>query len=335
MPTTSVNAPDGGVISVNHPDGASDDAIMRYAATMYGQDPSISKRPEEENITLTGRISEAAKAVPRGFASGFLTAAEGLAELSDAATNAIGLEGLIDSGDENALVYGARQAKDALNSALGADKAYQDLWFTKFGEGLGSFATFLTPGAAFRLAGYGGKAATGLVKAVGAKSAAEAATVATLATGTGAGEQAQRIQMARDSGIDISQAQEDSAIALASIVGLSELAPVGELLRKVDKNLANDDVLTIIGSRIKSALGTGGVEAVQEAVAGLTQDLIEKNIYNEELPIGESLYDDFTVGGAVGFVSDLALNAAAGRRRGVSRETEKEYETKPCTMTLL
>tara|TARA_R110001632_G_scaffold29506_6_gene78334 strand:- start:615 stop:10103 length:9489 start_codon:yes stop_codon:yes gene_type:complete len=328
MPTTSVNAPDGGVISVNHPDGASDDAIMRYAASMYGQDPSISKRPEEENITLTGRISEAAKAVPRGFASGFLTAAEGLAELSDAATNAIGLEGLIDSGDENALVYGARQAKEAINSTLGADKAYQDLWFTKFGEGLGSFATFLTPGAAFRLAGYGGKAATGLVKAVGAKSAAEAATVATLATGTGAGEQAQRIQMARDSGIDISQAQEDSAIALASIVGLSELAPVGELLRKVDKNRASDDLLTTIGSRIKSALGTGGVEAVQEAVAGLTQDLIEKNIYNEELPIGESLYDDFTVGGAVGFVSDLALNAAAGRRRGVSRETEKEYETK-------
>ena len=328
MPTTSVNAPDGGVISVNHPDGASDDAIMRYAATMYGQDPSISKRPEEENITLTGRIFETAKAVPRGFASGFLTAAEGLAELSDAATNAIGLEGLIDSGDENALVYGARQAKEVLNSALGADKAYQDLWTTKFGEGLGSFATFLTPGAAFRLAGYGGKAATGLTKLVGAKSGAEAATVATLATGTGAGEQAQRVQMARDSGIDISQAQEDSAIALASIVGLSELAPVERLFRKLDKNLVNDDVLATIGSRIKSALGTGGVEAVQEAAAGLTQDLIEKNIYNEELPIGESLYDDFTVGGAVGFVSDLALNAAAGRRRRVSSETEREYETK-------
>jgi hypothetical protein len=328
MPTTSVNAPDGGVISVNHPDGASDDAIIRYAATMYGQDPSISKRPEEENITLTGRIFETAKAVPRGFASGFLTAAEGLAELSDAATNAIGLEGLIDSGDENALVYGARQAKEVLNSALGADKAYQDLWTTKFGEGLGSFATFLTPGAAFRLAGYGGKAATGLTKLVGAKSGAEAATVATLATGTGAGEQAQRVQMARDSGIDISQAQEDSAIALASIVGLSELAPVERLFRKLDKNLVNDDVLATIGSRIKSALGTGGVEAVQEAAAGLTQDLIEKNIYNEELPIGESLYDDFTVGGAVGFVSDLALNAAAGRRRRVSSETEREYETK-------
>ena len=328
MPTTSVNAPDGGVISVNHPDGASDDAIMRYAATMYGQDPSISKRPEEENITLTGRMFETAKAVPRGFASGFLTAAEGLAELSDAATNAIGLEGLIDSGDENALVYGARQAKEVLNSALGADKAYQDLWTTKFGEGLGSFATFLTPGAAFRLAGYGGKAATGLTKLVGAKSGAEAATVATLATGTGAGEQAQRVQMARDSGIDISQAQEDSAIALASIVGLSELAPVERLFRKLDKNLVNDDVLATIGSRIKSALGTGGVEAVQEAAAGLTQDLIEKNIYNEELPIGESLYDDFTVGGAVGFVSDLALNAAAGRRRRVSSETEREYETK-------
>jgi|DEB0MinimDraft_10_1074344.scaffolds.fasta_scaffold00086_22 hypothetical protein len=334
MPTTTVNAPDGGVISVNHPEGASDDQILRYAATMYGQDPSISKRPEEENITLTGRIAETAKAVPRGFASGFLTAAEGLAELSDAATNFVGLEGLIDSGDENALISGARRAKEAVNSALGADRAYQDLWTTKFGEGLGSFATFLTPGAAFRLAGNASKAAkaaketTGLAKMIGAGSAAEAATVATLATGTGAGEQAERIRMARESGVDISQAQEDSAIALASLVGLSELAPVERLFRKLDKNLVDDKTLNTIGDRIKSALGTGGVEAVQEAVAGLSQDLIEKNIYNEELPIGESLYDDFTVGGAVGFVSDLVLNAAAGRRRGVSSETEREYERK-------
>ena len=331
MPTTIVNAPDGGLISVNHPEGTSDQDILNYAARMFSEDPSISLRPEEENITLTGRIAETAKAVPRGFASGFLTAAEGLAELSDAATNAIGLEGLIDSGDENALVYGARQAKEAINSTIGADKAYQDLWSTKFGEGLGSFATFLTPGAAFRLAGNASKAAkatTGLTKLVGAGSAAEAATVATLATGTGAGEQAQRIQMARDSGVEISQAQEDSAIALASIVGLSELAPVERLFRKLDKNLVDDKTLNTIGDRIKSALGTGGVEAVQEAVAGLSQDLIEKNIYNEELPIGESLYDDFTVGGAVGFVSDLVLNAAAGRRRGVSSETEREYERK-------
>ena len=331
MPTTTVNAPDGGVISVNHPEGASDQAILQYAATMYGQDPSISKRPEEENITLTGRITETAKAVPRGFASGFLTAAEGLAELSDAATNFVGLEGLIDSGDENALISGARRAKEAVNSALGADRAYQDLWSTKFGEGLGSFATFLTPGAAFRLAGNATKAAkatTGLAKLVGAGSAAEAATVATLATGTGAGEQAERIRMARESGVDISQAQEDSAIALASLVGLSELAPVERLFRKLDKNLVDGKTLNTIGDRIKSALGTGGVEAVQEAVAGLSQDLIEKNIYNEELPIGESLYDDFTVGGAVGFVSDLVLNAAAGRRRKVSKDTETEYERK-------
>ena len=326
MPTTTVNAPDGGVISVNHPEGASDDQILRYAASMYGQDPSVSKRPEEENITLTGRIAETAKAVPRGFASGFLTAAEGLAELSDAATNFVGLEGLIDSGDENALISGARRAKEAVNSALGADRAYQDLWTTKFGEGLGSFATFLTPGAAFRLAGNASKATTGLTRMVGATSGAEAATVATLATGTGAGEQAERIRMARESGVDISQAQEDSAIALASLVGLTELAPLERLFRRMDKNLVDDDVLDTIGKRIKSALATGGVEAVQEATAGLAQDLIEKGIYNENLPIGESLYDDFTVGGAVGFVSDLVLNAAAGRRRSVSRETEEARE---------
>ncbi|MCW4028006.1 MAG: hypothetical protein NWE76_11060, partial [Candidatus Bathyarchaeota archaeon] len=326
MPTTTVNAPDGGVISVNHPEGASDDQILRYAASMYGQDPSVSKRPEEENITLTGRIAETAKAVPRGFASGFLTAAEGLAELSDAATNFVGLEGLIDSGDENALISGARRAKEAVNSALGADRAYQDLWTTKFGEGLGSFATFLTPGAAFRLAGNASKATTGLTRMIGATSGAEAATVATLATGTGAGEQAERIRMARESGVDISQAQEDSAIALASLVGLTELAPLERLFRRMDKNLVDDDVLDTIGKRVKSALATGGVEAVQEATAGLAQDLIEKGIYNENLPIGESLYDDFTVGGAVGFVSDLVLNAAAGRRRSVSRETEEARE---------
>ena len=109
MPTTLVNAPDGGLISVNHPDNASDESILGYAARMYSEDPSVSLR---DDTSVLGQIKETAKGVPRGFANTFLGAGEGLAELADAATNFVGYEDLIDSGEENELVRLAREGKE-------------------------------------------------------------------------------------------------------------------------------------------------------------------------------------------------------------------------------
>ena len=265
-----------------------------------------------KETTALGQVGETLKAIPRGFGRTLLTAAEGAGELADAATNFVGLENLIDSGDDNALVSAARQGQKALNESwLGVDDAYQDEWLTKFGEGLGSMATFFTPTAALRLAGLTGRATK---------------TTAALASATGSGEQAQRIEQARAEGLDVTGGQEDTAILTGAIIGLSELAPVERILRGIDPGKATDDVKTVIMKRLSSAFASGGMEALQETSASLLQDLAEREIYNPDVDFGQEALDSFTIGGAVGFTADLVVNAMAGRRGRDYSETQKTDE---------
>ena len=56
---------------------------------------------------------EMGKGLVRGFGSGLLSAGAGLAELADVGTDLIGLDDLIDSGDENELI---RLAKTSYNT---------------------------------------------------------------------------------------------------------------------------------------------------------------------------------------------------------------------------
>jgi hypothetical protein len=279
----------------------------------------------ERERTASGQAFETAKGIGRGFANAFLSAGEGLAELADAGTNAIGLEELIDSGDENDLVRAAREGRAAVDEAMGADAAYRDQWLTKFGEGVGSFASFFTPAGAVRLAGLAGK---GISAAKGAK-IAEVAGAGTLAVGTGAGDQAQRIQAARDSGLDVSQDEEDLAVLLGGGVGLSEIVTPVALLRRLRGIEAGDKLPSGIRERLSSALRTGTMEGIQEVSASLLQDAVEQGVYNEALEIGGgNLFDDFTIGGAVGAGADLLLNAAAGRRNKGAFKAAEEAEGK-------
>ena len=86
--------------------------------------------PEEYGErTVAGYVSEFTKAIPRGLAGTFLTAAEGVGSLANAVTDAVGLEDLIDAGEENELISIAREGREALNEGfLGANAAYRDKW---------------------------------------------------------------------------------------------------------------------------------------------------------------------------------------------------------------
>jgi len=281
--------------------------------------------PFEDERTVSGQAFETAKGIGRGFANAFLSAGEGLAELADAGTNAIGLEELIDSGDENDLVRAAREGRAAVDEAMGADLAYRDQWLTKFGEGVGSFASFFTPAGAIRVASLAGKG----LSATKAAKVAELAGAGTLAVGTGAGDQAQRIQAARDSGLDVSQDEEDLALLLGGGVGLSEILTPAKLLKRLRGLEAGGKLPSGIKERLSSALRTGSLEGIQEVAASIAQDGIEQGVYNEALEIGGgNLFDDFTIGGAVGAGADLLLNAVAGRRNKKAFESAQEAEGK-------
>jgi hypothetical protein len=283
--------------------------------------PEPEPDPFADQRTATGQAFETIKGVGRGFGGSFLTAAEGLAELADAGTNALGYEDLIDSGDENALVKAARSGQEAIQDAIGADRAYQDTWLTKFGEGLGSFASFFTPAGVAKGVGLTGKAYT----------AATRGAAVPLAVGVGSGEQAQRIALAREQGIDVSEGQEDLSILGGGFVGLSELASVSSLLSRIDKTKAGDGFIQEIKRRLGSAVRSGLEEGTQEVLANIAQDAIERGVYNENLQSDMSLKglltsDEFTIGGASGFAVDLVLNSIGNKRNRFANDAERDFE---------
>ena len=263
----------------------------------------------EGQRTTSEQLYETGKGVARGFLGSFATLGEGLGEQADAITNFLGAEDLIDSGEENELVRISREAQKSIQERLGADVAYRDQWLTKFGEGVGSFGSFHVPG--------------GALKALSLPKTALGVTVAQ-AGGVGAGEQAQRIQAARDQGIEVTPGQEDASILWGSGVGLTELAPVHRVLSRITK-AAGPAFKKGVANKIKGALVSGGIEGVQEVTASILQDAIERGFYNENLPFNDSLMDDFTVGGAVGAAADLTLSAIS-RRSGRKRSLQAERD---------
>ena len=172
----------------------------------------------EEERTVGGQAEEFAKAIPRGFANSFLSMGEGLSAITNSAADALGYEEDVFEQDGDFL-GAVREGRNFLQEELGPEAAYADEWTTKFGEGIGSFATFLTPTGALKLAGMAGKVLPNV-----------AATTA-LAGTAGAGEGIQRVEQAKASGIDVTQEQENEAVLKSTLVGFSELLPVGRVLR--------------------------------------------------------------------------------------------------------
>ena len=109
MAVTRVTAPWGAVYDIEHPDDAKEQDIFSYVQQNRDTLDALELKPEpQEEIGIFETGLEVAKAPVRGFAKGLLSVPAGLAELADAATNTIGLEGLIDSGEENPLVAFSR-----------------------------------------------------------------------------------------------------------------------------------------------------------------------------------------------------------------------------------
>lgn len=306
----------------NHLSRGADFDVQGAINAGYSPLEIINHLNPEEETTVLGATGEFLKGIPRGFASSFATAGQGLTELTDAGLNLVGLEDAITDEDTEAVAGYVQSFQNALREGpLGADPAYSDAFATKFGEGLGSFASFLVPGGALKVAGKLGK----MSKIEQAATSSLAASP--LAIGAGTGDQAQRVQAARDQGIEISQEVEDMSIGLGGLIGLSELAPLARILKAIPKSQ-----LSGIIPRIESAVKTGGLEAVQELSAGLAQDFTERGMYNPDLEVGQSAWDDLTIGGAVGATADLLVNYAAGRKAKSAEQLRQEAELEEETL---
>tara|TARA_R100000805_G_C3626417_1_gene138250 strand:- start:8428 stop:16875 length:8448 start_codon:yes stop_codon:yes gene_type:complete len=275
---------------------------------------------EDQDTSILGQIVETGKAVPRGFTSSLISSGEGIVSL-------------FDKGNDSETLKKIRNARKYINeeSFLAADDAYKDKFLTKFGEGLGSFATFATPGVALKVAGAAGKTI-----GTGSKIAATA-TGFGLAGTAGVSQQADQMETSKAKGIDISTGKEVASELAGLGIGFTEMLPIfgllsripggqvasdvaekhmGKLLNKVrtqggkaGKEVVKEAGKKGVASTVKRASRTAGEEAIQETVAGLAQELAGKGIYDSSIQVGGSAWDDFTVGGAVGFASDLLINA--------------------------
>jgi hypothetical protein len=302
--------------------GTEDFNLVAQAFEKSLQDEQALQQPEEKPFGVAEYAQaplELGKAVTRGFGSALLSSAAGLAELADIATDRLGFEDLIDSGQDNELIRLANAGQEALQETLGASEPYRDLWFTKFGEGVGSIGSFFLPtgliGAAGRAAGLADKTTRGL----------QAAGAGATGVGMGADEQAARIEQARRSGIEVSEDQEDASIFLGGLVGLTEIATPLLILKKI-RGVKDPKRRDESFDAIRSAIKTGTLEGVQEVTASLMQDAIQYGIYDENVPFGDSLWDDFTIGAASGALVDAITTGMFNRRSRLSREIELDRE---------
>ena len=94
---------------------------------------------------------------------------------------------------------------------------------------------------------------------------------------------------------------------IGGVIGITEVLPIAGILGKFPKRSMTPD----IKERIMSALRAGTEEGAQEALAGIAQDLTARGLYSDKLPIGESILDEFTIGGIIGFGADGQIRGSA------------------------
>ena len=252
------------------------------------------------DVSLLDRITDFPKSVARGTAS----------LLTDVP---LGISALV-TGTQSGPTQGLQGFQDYLRteSVLASDPKLRDTFTTKLAEGAGSFVPFLGAGAAgFRLA----------QKGIVGPLTGQLGVPAAIAVPTGIAQQADRIDMARAGGEDVGAVTEKLSLLMGGAIGTTEVLPVASLFRRIPKNVLK---YPGVADRLKSAAITGAAEGGQEVFASIAQDLVARGFYSDELPIGESLFEEFTIGGIIGGTADLVVNSM--NRRSVAVESLKSME---------
>jgi hypothetical protein len=194
---------------------------------------------------------------------------------------AVGLAALLPEGAEDVVRGGIKAVGGAVQDYVEPDFNLESSVPRKLSEAVGSFVGLAGVSLFNPLAGAG------------------------LAVASGAGEASER---ARAAG---ATEDERSLAALAGIVpGALELLPISFL-----KVLGKDGVRSILNTTAR-VLSEGGVEAAQEAVTGLIQNLIAQGIYKPDQKLIEGVGEQAAYGGAVGAIVQGLIELATPRTRG-------------------
>jgi hypothetical protein len=294
-----ITLPDGKIIDIPSNLSASDKNLLKQKiAQKYA-----NYTPKGESVSMLdlGRYGYALKNVGKGAVETALSGASGLASL-------------VDIGNDNPLTQDLQKLEDRFRQSTASplDAKYGDLFTSKVGSGVGSFATFGAP-----------RIASTLLRSNKAFSPANLDRADSLAKytglgiagGSGAKEQASGINEKRNEGKEIGAIREILAESIGGVIGLGEMYPIEKLFKRIPNNPEAKKVIqsgfSKLYPKLAGATATARNEAIQETVAGIAQDLLARGLYDEDREVlnAESIWDNLTVGGATGFIADLTINA--------------------------
>ena len=319
------NLPDGRILDI--PENPSEELksdLRTKLAEDFPDEYGESFAADGDNTTILGTVGETIKAIPRGFLQGLGMTAEGLLSLG-------GMD------DDNPTLDAVQDWTESWNTegpwAVG--DGYEDAWLVKAGAGLGNVGSFFAPAllsggtslaaSALGTTGRVGKGLDLVSKGLQAQKFGIPVSAVPLAVGMGASEQLDYREMAREKGMDITGSEQFLSKLSGGAIGLTELAPLWRIFRKIPKSaegkaLVNDTLTRLLGSEQRAYLagsvgGQAFAEGMQEAGAGLLQRAVAKGLYDPTLDVGESIFDEFTIGGAVGGTVDLLSEVMFPRSR--------------------
>ena len=310
--TTPFRLPDGNVLNVPDNFTKKEWEELLYRVSEYFPE-EVGEPFYESQRTPLGAAGNFLASIPRGAVGTLASGAQGIA-------------GLLTPGFDTSIERGIRgfQQSDIMN----ARPEYMDTTLNKLGSGIGSTLPFLGTGAAAKALGYSSRLAAGALGAT-----------------AGAGEQTQRVQTRRDMGEDVSGLREFAATTAGALVGTTEAIPVERYLRA--PGVARDAVDSFMAARLTAAglsamprtatamalgmkalphiVGQALIEGGQEATALVMQDMVQKNLYDPSLRVGETALDEFLIGGSVGGIIETALMGASGLRRRQRRAASQVW----------
>jgi len=246
----------------------------------------------------TGITSEPDSSFFGDIASGFGAGVVGMYESS-----ALGAAAALEEKSELA----ARDKIKSIAEAFRPEGGDPDSVTYKLSSGLGSIAALLP-------AGLLGPAALPVAGAI--------------AAGAGAGEASER---ARDYGA--TEAERSSAAFRGTLIGATEIAPLGRVfsvfnkipgLNKVLDKLGPESIESI-GDRILSAGGTGVAEGLQEGAAAILQNLNERGYNPEKELVDAGVLEEAAIGGGAGAILQGLVDVLGGKKtKGTSDVTEED-----------
>ena len=294
-------------IAGDNPTAAEQAEINSYIDQVEGV--ATTQAPLVDSESGGGNLIDFGQGFASGFGRGFADIPGGLASLLSAGLSYV--PG--DQGEEEIEAFGqgiTDAARSGIDYLIGTP---DNSVASKSGQALGSLGSFLVPFAG------GAKAASLLGGGARAMRTTGAVSAGTMGVALGAQNQVDRIARVLEEGGEVDS--RELAVLMGGGIGATEALPVGKvfgavanILKKVPKD-AKEEAVKTIGKRLKSAGVAGLQEGGQEVVAAVLQDLVEKNLYNPDLEMSASAYqDDAIYGGGAGATFNFLLESIAGRR---------------------